>query len=206
MSKDPSVNSFFSILSVATVIRVETGTAVVLLDDEEIEAFSAPGCLDPMSGDRVLLVRIPEGEAVIANILTRNRTEPWTQAFPEGLTVRVAGAPLSVRSEEGISLQTDRLDVACVTARMAVRALDLVGTALSFVAGRVETVARTVSTVAERISMRSRTSTRETETLDYAKSGQTIRKTNSLYEIRSKSVLVKSRDLVKVDSGNIHLG
>lgn len=203
-------------LSTGTVVRTaEGGTYRILLrEGEEMTARRADGChLDPSPGDLVALGWFPgEGLFVLA-VLLRSRSGPAPLSFPSGVSFSVSEGPCTVDSPAGMVVKTqefalvgEKVEMTFGRGRIAFRSLELLGVTLSFAADAMDFVSRIIKTSAGKILTRARTSVRETEAFDFVKSGQSVVETESLFSVRAKSALIHARDLVKVDSENIHLG
>ncbi|MHB1758256.1 MAG: DUF3540 domain-containing protein [Leptospirillum sp.] len=169
--------------------------------------------IDPIPGDRVVLIEAEEGLFLaIALLSTRSDGAARSISLEEGLDIRSSGH-ISITTTEEIRLESATLDVRGKTCRQSFSNLSIeattasiTGNLLSFVARKLEQIAKTVETTAHWISSRAHTATKEVETLDRSTSGQTMIESASVISIGAKTTIVRSTDLVKIDSDQIHLG
>ena len=190
----------------------------VVLDGEIFQAVRSFGCVvDPRTGDRVV-VFLPDGHApVILSIIDSGQTgdsPSRTMRFAEGLSLEVSGRPFALRAHEGIEIDSPR-DTRIVgrgfvgqfsTFELGADTLTLSGGVLSFVGQKIGQIAKTLERVAEWILDRAHGSNREIDTVDRHRSGETLIESESIVSIQSRTTLLSSQDLVKVDSDQIHLG
>jgi len=169
--------------------------------------------IDPVPGDRVVLIEAEEGLFLaIALFSTRSDGGSRSISLEEGLDIRSSGH-ISISTTEEIRLESATLDVRGKSCRQSFSHLSIEATTaaitanlLSFVARKLEQIAKTVETTAHWISSRAHTATKEVETLDRSTSGQTMIESASVLSIGAKTTIVRSTDLVKIDSDQIHLG
>lgn len=169
--------------------------------------------IDPVPGDRAVLIEAEEGlYLAIALLSTRSDQTSRSISLEEGLDIRSSGT-ISISTPEGIRLESATLDVRGESCRQSFSHLSIeaakatiTGNLLSFVARKLEQIAKTVETTAHWISSRAHTATREVETLDRSIAGQTMIESGSVLSIGAKTTIVRSTDLVKIDSDQIHLG
>lgn len=182
-------------------------------EGEVLTALRATGCLvDPEPGDLVLAVSLGDGIHSILTVLSR-AAGPLSVTCPDGLTLVVPKGPLDIQSGTGTTIHTPTLKTEGESVRilasemvLGVTRFTLVGEAISFVASRIEQLAKTVETVAHWISEKAHMATREIETVDHSRAGQTLIESDTVLSLESKTTLVNAREWFKVDSDQIHLG
>ena len=133
--------------------------------------------------------------------------------FPEGLVLEVSGSPLSIRSRKGVEIESSevsfrsgRLSGEVGEMEIAAGKMTLTGGLLSLVGEKIGQVAKTIERVAEWLHDRAHGSIREIEALDRHVSGETTIESESIVSIQSKTALIATEELVKIDSDQIHLG
>ena len=84
--------------------------------------------------------------------------------------------------------------------------MTLKGGILSFMGEKIGQVARTIERVSEWLHDKAHGSIREIDTLDRHVSGETMIESESIVSIQSKTALIATEELVKIDSDQIHLG
>lgn len=185
-------------------------------DGECLQAIPSFSCaVEPRIGDQVLLFVRERQPSVIVSILESGSMDrsPRTVAFPEGLSLSVTGRPLRVRSDEGLELESSeirivgrRLSGHFAECEIASGELTLKGGILSFMGEKIGQVARTIERVSEWLHDKAHGSIREIDTLDRHVSGETMIESESIVSIQSKTALIATEELVKIDSDQIHLG
>jgi hypothetical protein len=210
----PETQSF---LRIGLVTRFLQDKAEIALDGEILTAVSTTGCIvDPRPGDRVVLF-FPEGHPpVILSIVAgdgSNETAPRTMRFPEGLVMNVSGRPFTLRAQGGFEVESPatrirgkRFTGEFSECEVVSERLSLTGGVLSFMGQRITQIAKTLDRVAEWLHDRARDSIREIDALDQHVSGETLIESESIVSIQSKTALVSTQELVKIDSNQIHLG
>lgn len=201
----------------ALVTRFSKNMAEVALDGEIRPALRTTGCgVDPRPGDRVVLFFSESEVPLILGIVEEAASaqpSPRTMRFPEGLIMDVSGRPFSVRSSEGIEVDTPEMNL--LTGRLrgtfseceiVSRKMTITGEILSFVGEKIREVARSIERVSEWFHDRAHGSIREIDTLDRHVSGETMIESESIVSIQSKTALISTEELVKIDSDQIHLG
>nr|MDA8111059.1 DUF3540 domain-containing protein [Nitrospiraceae bacterium] len=140
-------------------------------------------------------------------------SSPRTMRFPEGLVMEVAGRPLTLRSREGLEveasethLRSGRLSGEFVDCEIVAGKMTITGGILSFMGEKIREVARSIERVSEWFHDRAHGSIREIDTLDRHVSGETMIESESIVSIQSKTALISTEEIVKIDSDQIHLG
>ena len=206
-----------TLLRTALVTRFSNNVAEVVVDGEIRTALRTTGCgVDPRPGDRVVLFS-PEGEPPLILAIVEDgmslQGSPRTMRFPEGLVMEVSGSPLGIRSREGVEIESSevrfrsgRLSGEVGEMEIAAGKMTLTGGVLSLVGEKIGQVAKTIERISEWFHDRAHGSIREIETLDRHVSGEMTIESESIVSIQSKTALIATEELVKIDSDQIHLG
>lgn len=207
-----------TMLRLGLVTRLIKNHVEIVLDGEVYQAVRSFGCVvDPRAGDRVV-VFLPDGHApVILSIVDSGMTgdsPSRTMRFPEGLAMEVSGRPFTLRAHEGLEIDSPRHTTIrggkfagqFSSFEMGAETMTLTGGVLSFVAQKIGQVGKTLERVAEWILDRAHGSSREIDTVDRHRSGETLIESESIVSIQSRTTLLSSPDLVKIDSDQVHLG
>lgn len=207
-----------NVLRLGLVTSLSKNHVEIIVDGEIVQAVRSVGCMvDPQAGDRVV-VFLPEGHpAVILSIVDSGKTGDTpsrTMRFPEGLALEVSGGPFSLRAHEGVEIDSPGetrirgggLVGQFSTFELGADHLTLSGGVLSFVGQKIGQVAKTLERVAEWILDRAHGSNRDIDTVDRHRSGETLIESESIVSIQSRTTLLSSPDLVKIDSDQVHLG
>ncbi|BAM07956.1 DUF3540 domain-containing protein [Leptospirillum ferrooxidans] len=198
----------------AEVVSVEGPHLTCEHNGQRIPAIRGTSLLiDPVPGDRAVLIEAEEGLFLaIALLSTRSEGTSRSISLDEGLDIRSSGN-ISISTTEQIRIEGGTIEARAGTCRQSFSNLSIeattaaiTGNLLSFVARKLEQIAKTVETTAHWISSRAHTATKEVETLDRSTSGQTMIESASVISIGAKTTILRSTDLVKIDSDQIHLG
>ncbi len=198
-----------SLLFTGILLKTEECRHLIDVDGEPVLAKSSPTCLvDLLPGDTVLAFRSNDNDdvATIISILERRELPRLTITFPDGVDLHVKGKPFHVTTEEGFILDasesvitTETLHVSASRTKLLLNALSAIADSIDFLSNKLEICSKWVRTQAINAS-------REIQSLDHTKSGQTIVETDSLYSVSSATTVISAQDLVKIDSSQIHLG
>ena len=206
-----------TLLRMALVTRFFQDRVEVALDGEIHTAICSSGCaVDPRPGDLVVLFvpeRYPPVALAIVDAGKTAEPSPRTMRFPEGLVMNVSGRPFTLNAQEGLEIDSPevrlrggRLSGQFSECEVVSGTLTLTGGMISLIGETVRHAAKTLERVAQWLHDRAYGSVREIETLDRHTSGETMIESESIVSIQSKTTLVASEELVKIDSDQIHLG
>jgi len=201
-------------LFLAEVIQVEEG---IMTCERAGRLFSA--CrgnsllIDPLPGDQAVVIETETGLSyVIATVSSSPKNTIRTMTLPGETEIRSPGQ-ISIRAGEKIRMATGQLEIEGRAGRIRFSDLSFesgilrfTGNILSFAARKLEQIAQHIETTAHMISQRAHMSTREITTVDRSVSGQTLIESESLLSMGSKNTIIRSKDWVKIDSDQIHLG
>lgn len=165
----------------------------------------AASCLlMPRPGDSVLISG-PDGEHVYIIAIIK-------QATPEQSEVLVSGhlsfkaEQFSIQAKQQVALQSEHLKLKAETAQCVVDTADYVGRELRSTISITRIVAKAYEVIADRLSQMSRNTFRITEQVEQARAGTIDYQAEDSARIHSKYTMVTGKELVKVDSEQIHMG
>jgi len=199
---------------VATIVGISGPTIRVRSSLGEVEARRAASCLlEPALGDEVLVVHHEKGSHVLA-VLERNGEETPRISAEGDLEIAAPGGKVIVSGGEGVSVITpgeaeiaaNRTRVTSQHAELVIDALSYVGDRVTAQVDRIKTVAQSVESIAGRWVQRldrayrfiARSESVRAEYLDF--------EARSAFHVKSKTTLVNSEGLTKLDGSQIHLG
>lgn len=195
----PVANEIVPIHAIAEISEtVELGmTYGVMLDEHQYVCDKAASCLlVPKVGDKVLVSGPDSGELYIIAIIK--------QAVPEQSELAVKGH-LSI-SSEALSLHSKQLQVKADAAQCVIDSADYVGKELRSTISISRIVGKVYEVIADRLSQMSRNSFKITEQVDQTRAGTIDYQAEDSARIHSKYTMVTGKELVKVDSDQIHMG
>jgi len=203
-------------LLIAMVMGVSESGVTIEIDGDLVLATRSSGCLiDPRVGDQAVILISSTLLPVVLSIIDSSpgAVQPRTMSFPGGVSIMVSGSGIEIHSPKGISLSSEQIKVKgkrCqgIFSELNVSGenLSFSGGVLSFVGRRITAIGRSIERVAEWLSDHAHMSSRTIDTLDRSVSGQTQIESETIVSIATKTTLIQSQDLVKVDSDQIHLG
>jgi hypothetical protein len=170
----------------------------MLLGGQRAVARRAFSCLvEPAAGDLVL-VAVAGGERYILAVLERRGDEALRLTLAEGASITAAAG---------------RIDIAAGTVAIEADAAQVAATTLGVSAGRtdvrlgpVRLIAEAIETMAERIIGRFRRSYRFVEEGEHLRARDIDHRASGHLHLRGDTTAVQAKALVKVQSGQIHLG
>jgi hypothetical protein len=197
-------------------IVAEAGDDFVVHTDAAVyRARKAASCLlEPLVGDKVLLVTdMEDGDYVLA-VLERDAGQLSTLRLPGDAQIKLASGRLTVSARDGIGMESAReiamqsasLKVEALKGDVTVHDLSLVGDAWRSCVDRVKSVGRTFDSILERCHQRVSRSYRVVDELDQVKAGQIDYQAETTLQMHAKYNLMTADELVKLDGGQIHIG
>lgn len=197
-------------------IVAEAGDDFVVHTDAAVyRARKAASCLlEPLVGDKVLLVTdMEDGDYVLA-VLERDASQLSTLRLPGDAQIKLASGRLTVSARDGIGMESAReiamqsasLKVEALKGDVTVHDLSLVGDAWRSCVDRVKSVGRTFDSILERCHQRVSRSYRVVDELDQVKAGQIDYQAETTLQMHAKYNLMTADELVKLDGGQIHIG
>jgi hypothetical protein len=210
---------------VGTVVRVAGAASQALreaplafairVEDGEIEARRATSCLlEPMPGDRVLVVVTPDRESYVLAVLERQEGTAGVITADGDLDIRLRHGRLGVAAQEGVSVVSGK-DVSVVSGGVAVRAvegnvalqrLSFVSTFLRAELEKAKVLAGSLDTMADRLMQRVKRSYRFVEESDHLRAESIDHVAKGTVSVHGANALITAEALVKVDGDQIHLG
>lgn len=192
-------NTSVPIHAIAEIIDVveESQQFVAQVNGVQYLTEKAASCLLlPHIGDTVLISGPDSTNLFIIAIIK--------QAAPEQSELTVRGQ-LSIRSE-ALLLQSKQLQVKADTAQCVIDRADYVGKELRSTISINRMVAKVYDVIADRLSQMSRNSFKVTEQVDQTRAGTIDYQADDSARLHSKYTMVTGKELVKVDSDQIHMG
>jgi hypothetical protein len=190
-------------------------TVTVHSDSTVYQAKRAASCLlEPMLGDKVLMVTDTEGADYVLAVLERSGEGRAVMHLPGDAEIRTDTGSLRISGRDGIRIQTpgemtlqsSTLAVQALQGDVTIQSLSLVGDAWRSCIDRVKTVGRSFDSILERCHQRVSRSYRIVEEMDQVKAGQIDYTADTSLQLHAKYALVTAEDLVKMDADQIHLG
>ncbi len=188
-----------TVLRTGTVLSVSGEVLTLEADGEVLAARRAPGCLpDPREDDTVLFLEVEGRGSVVVTVLFSGPEEyPRTMSFPGG--VRLC-------SDGEIEMESPRFRGVFSDFSLSARTLSLAGDLLTLAGRKISEAGQILERVGEWIFDRARGSVREVEGVDRQKAGAVEIESESVVSVSSRSTLLSSSELVKIDSDQVHLG
>ena len=188
-----------TVLRTGTVLSVSGEVLTLEADGEVLAARRAPGCLpDPREDDTVLFLEVEGRGSVVVTVLFSGPEEsPRTMSFPGG--VRLC-------SDGEIEMESPRFRGVFSDFSLSARTLSLAGGLLTLAGRKISEAGQILERVGEWIFDRARGSVREVEGVDRQKAGAVEIESESVVSVSSRSTLLSSSELVKIDSDQVHLG
>lgn len=175
----------------------------------------AASCLlVPAPGDTVMVAGPDDDElyliAIVAQADTRHATlavdgELTLASRRGGIAVRSAGA-LDLQSDAAVSTRAPEWNLSAERAQCKVSELDYQGAEVRFSVLVSRFVGRACEVVLDRLHLLTRSSFRLTEEVEQVRAGQIDMQASSTLRLHAKNTLVTSKELVKVDAEQIHMG
>jgi hypothetical protein len=188
-----------TVLRTGTVLSVSGKGLTLEAGGEILAARKAPGCLpDPREDDTVLFVEVEGWGAVVMTVLLSGPEEsPRTMSFPGGV---------HLTSDGEIGMESPRFRGVFSDCSVSARTLTLAGDLLALAGRKISEVGQILERVGEWIFERSGSSVREVEGVDRQRAGAVEIASESVVSVSSRSTLLTSAELVKIDSDQVHLG
>ena len=197
-------------------VVTEAGDDFVVHTDAAVyRARRAASCLlEPLVGDKVLLVTDMENGDYVLAVLERDAGRLSTLSLPGDAQIRMQTGRLTMSARDGIAMESAReiamqsasLKVEALTGEVTVHDLSLVGEAWRSCVDRVKSVGRTFDSILERCHQRVTRSYRVVDEMDQVKAGQIDYQAETSLQLHAKYALMTADELVKLDGEQIHLG
>jgi len=122
-----------------------------------------------------------------------------------GIAIRGAGA-IELQSDTAVSSRSPQWTLAAERAQCTVSELDYQGAEVRFSVLVSRFVGRACEVVLDRLHLLTRSSFRITEEVEQVRAGQIDMQASRTLRLHAKNTLVTSKELVKVDAEQIHMG
>ena len=166
----------------------------------------AASCLlVPAPGDTVMLAGAGEDELYLIAVIAQADARQATIAIGGELTLRSAGA-LSLQSDAAVHTRAPEWHLSAERAQCKVSELDYQGAEVRFSVLVSRFVGRACEVVLDRLHLLTRSSFRLTEEIEQVRAGQIDMQSSGTLRLHAKNTLVTSKELVKVDAEQIHMG
>lgn len=193
----------------------EGGELTVRTESGVYRARRAFSCLvEPMVGDVVLMSGLPSGACYVLAVLEREADAPARLVATGDLEVRLAKGRFVVAAQEGVDLVSAKevsvtaggVRVNATEGNVVLRQLSVLGSFVRAEFDRIKVLAESCDTVLDRLLQRVKRSYRFVEEHDQVRAAQIDYMAQNNASIRGENTLITAKDLVKVDSEQIHLG
>lgn len=204
-----------TIQSVGTAMECSDSGIIVSTRDGVFCTRRAISCLvEPLAGDTVLVAGDPDNQLFVTAVLQRADTSSIRISVEGDLTVGVSKGRFSVAAVHGIDLvsagemtmTSSGLTVNASKGNIFIDQLSYLGRLIFVEADKIKLIGRFFDAVLERISHKVKRSYRIVEEIDQVRSNVIDYRASKNMSLRGQNTLVTAKDLVKIDSDQIHLG
>ena len=189
------------IQSVGTAMECSDNGIIVSTRDGVFCTRRAVSCLvEPMAGDTVLITGDPDNQLFVIAVLQRADTSSIRISVEGDLTVGISKGRFSVAAGHGIDLVSAG-EMTMISSELTVNA-----SKGNIFFDQLFYLGRFFDAVLERISHKVKRSYRIVEEIDQVRSNMIDYRAAKNMSLRGQNTLVTAKDLVKIDSDQIHLG
>jgi len=205
------------VMATVTAAEAEDGFCEVTSMDglRTLRCRRAASCLLlPAPGDTVMVAG-PHDEALylIAVVAQADSSQATLavdgdlrlQSRRGGIAIRGAGA-IELQSDTAVATRSPQWTLAAERAQCTVSELDYQGAEVRFSVLVSRFVGRACEVVLDRLHLLTRSSFRITEEVEQVRAGQIDMQASRTLRLHAKNTLVTSKELVKVDAEQIHMG
>ena len=182
-----------------------------------VRATQAAGCLvQPMAGDRVLLVADEDGEAYVLSVLKRSEEKPApTRIVFDGqvdMVVRHGGFCLAAENDMSLAsgrkmdLASERLSVHAGSAEAVVEQLSLAARLFRGQVKRIKLVAGNVENTFHRLTQRLNDAFRFVKDHDEVQAGSARYLVEDTLTMNAKNAVHMAEEVVTINADQVHLG
>lgn len=199
-------------ITIATVVASHSD------DSHDVRVSSATGAphplpcrraasclLVPAPGDTVMVAGASEDALYLIAVIAQADPGHATLAVDGELTLRSTGA-LALQSDTAVHTHAPEWQLNAERAQCKVDTLDYQGAEVRFSVLVSRFVGRACEVVLDRLHLLTRSSFRLTEEVEQVRAGQIDMQASSTLRLHAKNTLVTSKELVKVDAEQIHMG
>ncbi|ETD67474.1 hypothetical protein V757_11295 [Pelistega indica] len=186
-------------------IHKETQAIEVCLDGAVISIKKAASCLlMPAVNDVVLVSGADINQAYVIAVLEQANTAQQEIAIAGN--VLVSASSLTFKSEQLLSMESAQITLKAQEAHCVVEQTQFVGKEMKATIGLVQLVGKVYEAIVDRLSHMSKRAFRITEQTEQVRVGTLDYQAENSARIHAKYTMVTAKDLVKVDSDQIHMG
>jgi hypothetical protein len=197
------------------VVRAEGAVFSVRADGTVHEARRAASCLlEPLPGDRVLLVTIGDGSSYVLAVLERAEGALATLSVEGDCALRLPSGKLQVTTANGvgfvsageISMTSPSVEVKAAEGKFGLGRLTVVGKELFAEIATAKTTLGTLDIVAERVMQKVQRAYRFVEEFDQLRAKRVDYTAEKSMHLHGENTLMTADGLVKLDGEHIHMG
>lgn len=175
--------------------RPDTNSAVLNLPDGDLQIRAPNGNIDLISGRSLRLTAV--------NRLNMTASEEINLALGGKGNGAVSGIQLA---RQGLALTSELLKLRAAKSDMVVGSARFRGRRLEATVSRARLVFDQLESIAERVVTRARSFYQVVEKLHHTRAGRLRALVEGTYDVSGHRLILKARNLVKVDGDKIHLG
>ncbi|WP_432786434.1 hypothetical protein AAEX37_00552 [Oligella sp. MSHR50489EDL] len=178
---------------------------LVKVDGVKYLCEKAASCLlMPGQGDSVLVSGSDAEQLYIIAII--KQAEPKQSELQVNGRLNIRAEAFSVQANQALNLKSSQLDIKADTAQCVIERADYVGKELRSTISMTRIVGKVYELIVDRLSQMSRSSFKITEQAEQLRAGIIDYQAEDSARIHSKYTMVTAKELVKVDSDQIHMG
>jgi hypothetical protein len=167
----------------------------------------AASCLlQPNIGDTVLVAGPRREQVYLIAVIARADPRHAQLVVDGDLTLHARQGGIALHAGTQIGLRAPGLALEAQKAQLEVNEMDYRGAEVRMTTLVARFVGRTCEAVLDRLSVLTRSSFRLTEEVEQVRAGQIDYEARSTLRLHAKNTLVSSKELVKVDAEQIHMG
>jgi len=167
----------------------------------------AASCLlQPGIGDTVLVAGPQRDHVYLIAVITQAAPGHSHLVVNGDLTLHARDGGISLQADTRLALQSPALDLQARQADVEIADMDYRGAEVRITTLAARFVGRTFEAVLDRLSVLTRSSFRLTEEVEQVRAGQIDYQAEQTLRLHAKNTLVSSKELVKVDAEQIHMG
>jgi hypothetical protein len=180
-------------------VEVEVGTEIVT-------ARVGFGCLvRPISGDRVLLARGPEGVFVLA-VLERLVPDRATLSLPSGGALAIEAEGVSVVARKEFSIDARELNMRSRKFSLVADSVTVVGRLANWVAESLRMSAKTLETIADTLSATALDRLAVVERADVLRAGSVSQTIDNVAVTSAPAVVIATTEDLRLDGKRVTVG
>ena len=167
----------------------------------------AASCLlQPGIGDTVLVAGPRRDQVYLLAVITQADPGRSQLVVNGNLTLHARQGGIALHADTQLDLRSSELSLEARKAQVEVNEMEYRGAEVRMTTLVARFVGRTCEAVLDRLSVLTRSSFRLTEEVEQVRAGHIDYEARSTLRLHSKNTLVSSKELVKVDAEQIHMG